>query len=190
MKRILLVLCSLFLILGTGILLVSARSNRNAAAPSVDCNLTPCTPVPPSGGSTHSGDPDGDGIPNGIDQCPNEGGPSSNQGCPIGRDFSASNPQVGLVTPDLSSILLPILPASHTICALATRTNEPVNVRAQPSIHANIIGVLDPQTIYYPDSALILLDGSKWYAILQPYGWVSDERRSHQRRLPLHAGNL
>jgi len=183
MKRILFVLCCLFLLLGTGILIGNAQPNHSASAsvphaPLLDCSPTvatcPPTPTPQPGGNNHNpGDPDGDGIPNGIDQCPDEGGPSSNSGCPIGRSLSAGNPQAGLVTPDLSAILLPFLPTSLKVCALATLTGTPVNVRNQPSIHADIIGTLDPKTLYYPDSALITLDGSKWYAILQPYGWVA-----------------
>ncbi|MEO8392931.1 MAG: SH3 domain-containing protein [Chloroflexota bacterium] len=175
MKRILLILCSLSLVLGTGIMLASAQhatpGSANLPQQPSDCAATatcPPTPVPP-GNVGHSGDEDGDGIPDGIDQCPNEGGPSSNSGCPAGRSLSAGNPQAGLVTPDLSQILLPFLSATGN-CELATRTGEGVNVRNQPSTSSQIVGTLDPKVTYLIISILENSSG-RWYKVIP--GWVS-----------------
>ena len=172
MKRLSLILCSLFLLLGTGILLANAQ--RTASVSFAQCTSAfgcPNTPTPaPQPGTNPSkpGDPDGDGIPNGIDQCPNDGGPSSNSGCPIGRSFSAANPQVGLVTPDLP-VLLPFLPATGN-CVLATKTSEGVNIRNQPSTSSAILGTLDPKVPYLVISILHNSEGI-WYRVIP--GWVA-----------------
>ena len=128
-------LFGLFLIIG---LLTSVAVSPAAAA---DCGGLPCPPTPvPGPPSYNAGDPDGDGIPNGIDQCPEQGGPSSNAGCPPGTGPAAlpDNPP---------PITLPILPLTGD-CVLATRSDQGVNIRIQPSTSAKIVGVLNSQSIY------------------------------------------
>ena len=125
----------------------------------------PCTPVPAGGNNANPGDPDGDGIPNGIDQCPNQGGPSSNQGCPPGTGPSA--------TPTLEStaqeVSLPTMPVTGD-CVVATRSAEGVNIRLQPSTSAGIVGVLDPQSLYPANGQHHAADGT-WDRIED--GWVA-----------------
>ncbi len=172
MQRILVVLCCLLLCVGVGTLLVSAETSHHTienvphpadCPPQINCLFTP-SPVPHGGGSVNPGDPDGDGIPNGIDQCPNQGGPSSNAGCPPG--VTGSIQPTAVASP---AAALPTMPISGD-CVLATRGSDGVNVRGDPSVHANVVGVLDPQTLYPVIAQLENAEGL-WDRIAQ--GWVA-----------------
>ena len=101
--------------------------------------LTPCTPVPPA---HPPNDRDGDGTPDGLDKCPDQGGPASNSGCPL--DAATPTPAPALAAPPVT---LPTMPTTGD-CVLATRTADPVNIHFEPSINARIVGVLDPQKLY------------------------------------------
>ncbi len=133
MKRVLYLLVTACLVLGTAIS-VAVSPAAAACGGGIPC---PPTPVPPS---HNPGDPDGDGIPNGIDQCPEQGGPSSNAGCPPGTGAA-------VIPSAAPPITLPILPTSGE-CVLATRSDQGVNIRIQPSTSAKIVGVLEAQSIY------------------------------------------
>ena len=165
-RSIALLLFGLFLIIG---LLTSVAVSPAAAA---DCGGLPCPPTPvPGPPSYNAGDPDGDGIPNGIDQCPEQGGPSSNAGCPPGTGPAA-------LPNSPPPITLPILPLTGD-CVLATRAAIGVNIRVQPSTNAEIVGVLNPQTLYPVIAELNNAEGI-WERIAA--GWVA-------RRVVRQGGN-
>ncbi len=165
MKRILATFAVLFVLSAVGISFASAqRLTVSSSVPhansqcgtGITCPPSP-TPATGSGGTSphaHSGDEDGDGIPDGIDQCPNDGGPSSNQGCPAGAILA--------VQPTLS--VLPLLP-NNGVCLMATRTNEPVNMHIYPSRSAPTweLPALDPAKFYRVAFKIITSNGSIWY---------------------------
>lgn len=111
--------------------------------------------------TTDPDDFDGDGTPNAEDECPQESGPDWFGGCPTDAtsplDLTAEAP-------------LPDLPATDR-CVLATQGNERVNVRDAPDLNANVVGQLDPQSIYPILFQLLQTDGDIWYLI--PQGWVA-----------------
>ncbi len=55
-------------------------------------------------------------------------------------------------------------------CVLATRSDQGVNIRIQPSTSAKIVGVLDPQTLY-PVLAVLNNAEGIWERIA--LGWVA-----------------
>ena len=148
--------------------LVLGMATAVAGSPAADCGGAfnpPCTPVPSGGNNIDPGDPDGDGIPNGIDQCPDQGGPASKQGCPPGTGPSATP----LPQPTAQEVSLPAMPVTGD-CVVATRSTEGVNIRLQPSVSTRIVGVLDPQMTYV---ILAQLDNAEglWDRIVP--GWVA-----------------
>ncbi len=148
--------------------LVLGMATAAAGSPSADCGGAfnpPCTPVPAGGNNVNPGDPDGDGVPNGIDQCPDQGGPSSNQGCPPGTVPSATPAPESTA----QGISLPAMPLTGD-CVAATRSAEGVNIRLQPSVSAGIVGVLDPQSLYPVNGQHHAADGT-WDRIEN--GWVA-----------------
>ena len=176
MKRIAFVLFGLLIVFGLAATALSAQyGDQNPASvphppacpPLINC---PFTPSPQPGGNFNPGDPDGDGIPNGIDLCPDQGGPSSNSGCPPGVSPDVQ-PATGseAAPPPQPSVNLPTMPSTGD-CVLATRGTEGVNIRAEPSTNAEIVGVLDPQMLY---PVIAQLDNSEgmWDRIAE--GWVA-----------------
>jgi hypothetical protein len=153
----------------------------------------PCTPTPEPGTGTTGGatadDPDGDGIVNTFDACPNEGGPSNNSGCPMGPDADgdgtsddrdvcpteggpASNNGCPETTttggsqtavPPSDFTALPALPDDN-FCHIATATTQGVNLRAKPSINAEVLAVLDPQANYFVLQG-VYNEGQLWYYV-------------------------
>ena len=175
MKRILLALfiASLFL----AILTLAASAQRGVPSASdalsqrvcpTRCTPTPVPSLPPSPRRTSTpppaqgnpnGDRDGDGIPDSADSCPDQGGPASNNGCPPEQPAPTSVP----------TIALPVLPTDGA-CVVATQSAEGVNVRAKPSLTAEIVGVLDPQSTY-PVTAMLQNAEGSWDRSDQ--GWVA-----------------
>ncbi len=148
--------------------LVFGMATAAVGSPAADCGGAfnpPCTPVPAGGNNVNPGDPDGDGVPNGIDQCPDQGGPSSNQGCPPGTGPSATPAPKSTA----QGISLPVMPVTGD-CVAATRSAEGVNIRLQPSTSAEIVGVLDPQMTYVVLAHLNNAEGL-WDRIVP--GWVA-----------------
>jgi len=88
-------------------------------------------------------DADGDGTVDVLDNCPSEGGPAQNGGCPV-DDSDDSNPAAPTATP---SVTLPAL-SRDGACVLATRSTQRVNVRRMPTLNSNIAFQLDPVQIY------------------------------------------
>ncbi len=153
-------------------LLVFGMATEVASSPPADCSLTPCTATPlpptspppatpPTGGNPlnppASGDRDGDGIPDNLDACPDQAGPSASNGCPADQAATAV------------PTALPALPFTGA-CLLATRSTQSVRVRAEPSVNAAILGALNPQSLY-PVIAQIDDAEGVWDRIDQ--GWVA-----------------
>ncbi|HVU13229.1 MAG TPA: hypothetical protein VHD90_18250 [Phototrophicaceae bacterium] len=169
MKRVLAACAVLVVLSAVGISFVNAQNlTLSSSVPheALQCALTAvCPPTPTPGGSghnsphNHSGDEDGDGIPDGIDQCPNDGGPSSNQGCPIGANL--------IVQP--TQFALPLLP-NNGVCLMATRTDEPVYLHDYPSRSAlNLdLPLMDPAKFYPVADKIVTTNGSIWYATNVP----------------------
>ncbi len=136
MKRVLFLFTAACLVFG--MITITPVMGDNSLQP---CNpLTRCpTPVPPA---HPPNDRDGDGTPDGLDKCPDQGGPASNSGCPL--DAATPTPAPALAAPPVT---LPTMPTTGD-CVLATRTADPVNIHFEPSINARIVGVLDPQKLY------------------------------------------
>jgi hypothetical protein len=162
MKRVFLIAFGLLLIFGLlASVTVAQRMTPVRLAPLSDGSPTLIHIPPtaqPGGQGAHPGDEDGDGIPDGIDQCPNDGGPSSNQGCPPGTGAAVA-----------TAVVLPTLPLSGD-CVLATSTSDRVNIRVQPSSDAEIVAGLDPQTVY-PVNGKHTDGNSVWYRLAD--GWVA-----------------
>ncbi len=98
-------------------------------------------PNPPNNGPVDS---DGDGTADDVDACPTEGGHSANNGCPVSTTGGSIPPTVTPAGPeDITS--LPALPQNSNLCYVATATSEGVNLRAEPSLTAEILTVISPQ---------------------------------------------
>lgn len=105
-----------------------------ACPPSQSSNNTITSPA--------SDDSDGDGTPNSADRCPNEPGPSWNNGCPVGADTVTDS-----TAPTPAPRPQPSLP--QDVCAITV--NTVVNVREKADPNAPIVGTLQPGFIYYVD---------------------------------------
>ncbi len=116
-------------------------------------------PLPDTSPQTE--DRDGDGVPDMNDRCPDAGGPASNSGCPVDQPAPQPSP--------VPTIELPTLPPSGD-CVLATRDPQRINVRAKPSLKAEIVATLDPQSLYPVLATLHTSDGD-WDQIAD--GWVA-----------------
>lgn len=121
----------------------------------------PREPGPPyNGGCPNPGDQDGDGTPDGFDECPLDGGPAWNAGCPEGTTPG------GDPTLPPPSITIP----SDGPCKAGVTGRVPVNIRAQPSTDAQIVGVLNPGSTV-PILGSTQGVGGVWYRIAQ--GWIA-----------------
>lgn len=127
----------------------------------IDPSTGGAIPCPPTPGS--SGDPDGDGVPDGIDQCPDAGGPSSNSGCPLPSDRDGDGtpdeqdrcPDVGgpasndgcpleaAPTVVATAVHIPALPSTG-VCVVTPSGNANVNIRLYPDINSQRTGILMP----------------------------------------------
>jgi len=130
-------------------------------------------------------DSDGDGLPDNRDACPNAWGPRENNGCPLPQDtdgdgiaderdacpLAAGPPEAnGCPTtpaPQPPEVEQPVLPADGP-CVLATLGTDNVNLRAEPSTEAAIVGTLFPTAIYSVIGQTSSLD---WWQING--GWVA-----------------
>lgn len=115
-------------------------------------------------------DPDGDFITNDGDVCPDQPGPAENGGCPAGTVIGATITPEPTAVPDTSTTANPLRPSTSDTCQLATATTQAVNVRAEPSLNAAVVGSLDPNTLY-PVQAAAFAAGQIWYRVAT--GWVS-----------------
>jgi hypothetical protein len=121
----------------------------------------------PGPSPTPIGDSDADGENDSIDQCLTQPGPAENKGCPL--DTTAGTGPTA--TPAPSTVQLnPLVPPSDGPCQLTTRNTTAVNVRAEPSLNASIVGSLDPNLVYIVLSAIVNSEGT-WYRV--EAGWVS-----------------
>ncbi|MCP4246333.1 MAG: SH3 domain-containing protein [bacterium] len=115
-------------------------------------------------------DRDDDGLPNAVDQCPDEAGPRENGGCPLP---DPAEPTALPVNPggDTSSDegALPVLPVDGP-CLLATLAQSGVNIRSAPTLNAEIVGGLNPANIY---PALLKLEGPDYSWYLTDLAWVA-----------------
>jgi len=170
-------------------LLTLVGASSAFAAPDGQClpNAPTCYPVPDpdtppdnNGGGDGEEPPsepdpsdlDGDRIPVPLDQCPQRGGPSNNEGCPPGVNPDADNQSGDLEDISTDQIDLPTLPQDEG-CLLATAGRFRVNARSAPRENdTEIIGSLAPTDVYAGTGRS---DG--WTFVDAPgdvQGWVSD----------------
>ena len=172
MKRALVLAIGVFLVCVIGTAVSAQHSTLSTAnIPShlliIDCHVQQnCTPAP----AHPPGDRDGDGTPDGMDQCPDQSGPAWNGGCPVGQTGATTVPTAVPNATTAPAVNLPALPISGA-CMLATLSGDGVNIREEPSVHANLIGTLTSQNLY---PVLAQLDnGEGIWDRLGP-GWVAD----------------
>ena len=128
-------------------------------------------------------DSDGDGIPDNIDQCPNQPGPPPT-GCPPSptpppgsTPVPPGEPSPTPVPPEATPITptripLPALPNDGT-CYVATLGQLSVNVRARPTTESDIMATLHPARVY---PAFFRFDDGEniWFWVTEFEGWVVD----------------
>lgn len=126
-------------------------------------------------------DADGDGIPDSSDLCPTEAGPTENRGCPVTTvteepaqpqpEQPQPQPEPTAVPEEPATVVLPIMPTTGD-CVVATATTSRVNVRRNPSLDAEIIGVIEPTALM---PAYLKLDGVEGESyILTPMGYIAE----------------
>ena len=107
-----------------------------------------CPNVPgPASNRGCPADSDGDGVVDGLDDCPNEGGPANNNGCPV-QD----------ATPEATSAPLPFLPQDG--CYIATPTQTAVNIRSLPDLTGEVVGTVNPSTPIPASMRFAIVDDS------------------------------
>lgn len=140
---------------------------------SIQVAAPPPTDVPPPT------DSDGDGIADGQDQCPNQPGPASNNGCPeatqpdpnVGTDQNNDNTPPEAQPTIAPVIALPSLPDDGN-CYVATTDASIVNVRESAGTDAPIIGQMIPTEIYQASGTVFDEQGRIWY-MLEGGGFVA-----------------
>ena len=142
---------------------------------------SPCTPTP----ATQGGDPDGDGIPAGIDQCPDAGGPSSNHGCPLPADqdgdgvpdeqdrcIDRGGPVSNNGCPEIESpaTAVPVILPTTGDCVMTPSGGVNVNVRSLPTTDGDRLGGIAPGElvgVYLQQDG----EGGAWLRTMD--GWVA-----------------
>jgi hypothetical protein len=122
-------------------------------------------------------DKDNDTLTTQYDRCPDVFGPRENNGCPTGTAVAGTAiPTVAGVTaaPPRPRTPLPTLPRDGR-CVLATQGGDAVNVRAEPTRDAAVVGLIDPLQIY---TVYASVENVSWYimshaGLEQSYGFVS-----------------
>lgn len=117
-------------------------------------------------------DSDGDGLVDNIDLCPAVAGPPEppSQGCPDATepeppqapDQPAASPQ----PPAAPTQPLAAIPADDGgVCLIATQGGQNVNVRADASTGAAIVGFLSPTQLYVAVGTKDDAQGQRWYLL-------------------------
>ncbi len=144
--------------LSTSLVSAQATGCVDAAGAPIPC------PATPSGGniSGFPGDRDGDGTLDGVDQCPDAGGPASLNGCPEtapAQATAATSPQ---------DIALP----PPTVCSVTPGASAAANVRSMPSVDSPTIATLPVGKYAGVVGFYTNIKGEKWYQLAVPAGWV------------------
>ena len=141
-------------------------TTRDSDGDGVPDNEDEC-PSQPHNGAIFNGcpDSDGDGLVDNIDLCPGQAGPPDPpaQGCPVEQQPVPQPPQ-----PQPQVTPLPFFPEDDGgQCLVATLSASPVNVRADASLSAEIIGVITASFLYPAISVKNDGDGQPWYELEQ-----------------------
>lgn len=160
--RLIIGLLILFVLSMVPISLVAAQGGcMNAAGAPIPCPATPS-------GETISGlpgDRDGDGTLDGMDQCPDAGGPASLNGCP------ETTPAQATAVTSPQDITLP----PPTICSVTPASSNAANIRSTPSIDGVIIASVPVGKYASVVGIYTNLEGEKWYQVALPAGWVRSD---------------
>lgn len=92
----------------------------------------PNTYGPVSNRGCPNGDDDGDGVFGDEDHCPDQGGPEQNNGCPV---------EEATAVPETTAQLA-FLP--QDACYIATPTETAVNIRDMPDLAGEVVGTVNP----------------------------------------------
>lgn len=136
--------------------------------------------VPPtSTPTTPPRDSDGDGLPDTIDQCPLESGPTATFGCPERTpepppsgdpnqppSGDPNQPPVGVTPSAPPRFVPPMLPDG---CFITPSQENRVNVRRAPSMDSEIIGSLLPGVVY-PALGYVVNGADVWMQVLEYVG--------------------